>query len=439
MKLYLLSRKLRSVSVFLIINNIAYWTKANIAMDLIPYLPKEQQEALLAGPALAPPPGIIANFDNPPNRNGIAHLTFVICLFFATFSFIVRMYARLVGLRSVKLEDGFTFIAYATYIGYIYCGYRLMVEYGYFIHQWDLHLGDLIEITYILQIGGVLYSVTLPLLKASILLEWTRLFVPQGTRNIFWWLCVILAGVQLSFLVASVFALSFACIPYQRIWDFTVVGKCIKKSELEITSAAIHFASDIVILILPQKVIWSLQMSLKKKLGVSIIFSLGVLACLSAILRLVSTIEYSTSPDVTYAVSAVILWALAEMTCGFIVLGMPTAPKVLLETRLVSRIKSSFRSWTGTNQSESKNIGLSQTSKASSTTKSYQRINDKGVPLRNIKSVDSESTEHLRDFINRPENSIVRTTQVSTTEDYDYGHQVQHDQLQRQHPWRMKE
>ncbi|KAI0442915.1 hypothetical protein F4803DRAFT_517274 [Xylaria telfairii] len=439
MKLYLPFRQLRFVSVIHSIHNPTHCAAANITMDLIPYLPKEQQEALLAGPALAAPSGIVANFDNPPNRNDIAHATFVICLFFATFSFIIRMYARLVGLRPVKLEDGFTFVAYATYIGYIYCCYRLMVEYGYFIHQWDLHLGDLIEITYILQIGGVLYSVSLPLLKASILLEWTRLFVPQGTRNVFWWLCIILAGIQLSFLVASVFALSFSCTPYQRIWDFTIVGKCIKKSELEITSATIHFASDIVILILPQKVIWSLHMSLKKKLGVSVIFSLGVLACLSAILRLVSTIEYSTSPDVTYAVSAVILWALAEMTCGFIVLGMPTAPKVLIEMRLVSRIKSSFRSWTGTNQSDSKNTGLSQASKASSTAKSYQKIDDKEIPLRNLKTLDSESTEQLREFTTRPENSIIRTTQVSTTEDYDYGHQVQHDQLQRQHPWRTKE
>ncbi len=76
------------------------------AMDLIPYLPKEEQELLLAGPALAPPAGIVANFENPPNGNGIAHATFVICLFFATFSFLVRMYARLVGLRSVRVEDG---------------------------------------------------------------------------------------------------------------------------------------------------------------------------------------------------------------------------------------------------------------------------------------------------------------------------------------------
>ncbi|KAJ8132373.1 hypothetical protein O1611_g1251 [Lasiodiplodia mahajangana] len=372
-------------------------------MDVIPYLPKEQQDALLAGPALAAPDGVIPNFDNPPNENAIAQATFVICLFFATFSFLVRMYARLAGLRSVNVEDGFTFVAY------------------------------------ILQIGGILYSVCLPLLKASILLEWTRLFVPRGTRNIFWWLCITLTGIQLSFLVASVFALCFTCVPFRSIYDFTVAGKCIKKSDLEITSASIHFASDIVILILPQKVIWTLQMTLRKKVGVSFIFSLGVLACLAAILRLVSTIEYTSAADVTYKVSAVVLWALAEMTCGFIVLGMPTAPKVLFETRLMSKIKSSFRSWTGTNQTESKGTGLSQTSKSSSTTKSYRKIDDKGMPLRNLKSLDSESTEHLRDIATRPENSIVRTTQLSTTEDYDYERQVQYDQLQRQHPWRTKE
>lgn len=75
-------------------------------MDLIPYLPKEQQDLLLAGPALAPPADVVADFKNPPNSNGIAHAAFVICLFFSTFSFIVRMYARVIGLRSIKIEDG---------------------------------------------------------------------------------------------------------------------------------------------------------------------------------------------------------------------------------------------------------------------------------------------------------------------------------------------
>ncbi|KAI1332328.1 hypothetical protein F5Y16DRAFT_357503 [Xylariaceae sp. FL0255] len=406
-------------------------------MDEIPYLPKAEQQEILASPALSPPSGVTPNFANPPNQDAVAEATFVICLFFATFSFIVRMYARVVGIRPVHVEDVLTFFAYGTFIGYIYCCYWLLHEYGYFIHQWDLLFSDIIQITYILQIGGVLYSVTLPLLKASILLEWTRLFVPKGTRNVFWWLCMVVVAIQLSFLVASVLALCFTCIPYRKIWDFTLAGTCIRKSDLEITSAAIHFASDIVILSIPQRVIWTLQMSFKKKLGVSLIFSLGVLACLSALLRLISTIQYSISADVTYTVSAVILWALAEMTCGFIVLGMPTAPKVLLDTHLGRKIKSSLKSLRSSSAKSSTNGQGMATSKRTITTKLFRKADEPGTPLRMLKSTGTtDSMEQLRKkSIGNPEHSILCTTSLSTSEDYDYEHQEQKAQLQRQHPW----
>lgn len=60
------------------------------------------------------------------------------------------------------------------------------------------------------------------------------------------------------------------------------------------------------------------------------------------------------------------------------------------------------------------------------------------MPLRNLKNLESESTERLSDFGRRPENTIIRTTQVSTTEDYDYARQVQYDQHRLQHPWSAK-
>ncbi|KAI1340367.1 hypothetical protein F5Y15DRAFT_56012 [Xylariaceae sp. FL0016] len=411
-------------------------------MDQIPYLPKAQQDFVLAQPALAPPAGVISKFDNPPNRNGLAQAVLAVCLTLATFSFAIRMYARVVGLRKVKFEDFLTLGAYGTYIGFIYCCYRFMAEYGFFIHQWDVRVRDLIEISYILFIGGVFYSIALPFLKAAILLEWTQLFVPQGTRNAFWWCCISLTTIQLAFAVASVFALCFQCIPYQKIWDITLPGHCLVKSKVEITSAAIHLVSDLIILVLPQSVIWSLQMSLKQRLGVSIIFSLGVLACVSAAFRLTVTIRYSTADDVIYSVASVILWALAEMTCGFIVIGMPTAPKILVETGLVTRLRASYKSWTGRSSSTAKTPSdlskLSQTSKSTNPNSSYHKLEEGGVPLQNIKPSTSESTEYLHDHDNNREKGITRTTQLSTREDYDYEGTVEHDQFERQHPWRTR-
>lgn len=73
--------------------------------DPIPYLPKDQQEALLNGAALAPPAGITSNFDNPPNNNGLAHGVIAACVAVATICILIRAYARLVLFKGVKLED----------------------------------------------------------------------------------------------------------------------------------------------------------------------------------------------------------------------------------------------------------------------------------------------------------------------------------------------
>ncbi|ORY58510.1 uncharacterized protein BCR38DRAFT_73957 [Pseudomassariella vexata] len=337
-----------------------------------------------------------------------------------------------------------------TYIGFIYCCYDLMATSGYFIHQWDIRLGDLIGISYILHIGGVFYSVTLPLLKAAILLEWVHIFVPMRTRNAFWWICHAVVVVQLMLLVASVLALCFTCIPYEKIWDFTIPGKCLDKSKVEISSASIHLASDAIILCLPQRVIWGLNMPIKRRLGVSVIFSLGVLACTSAAFRLAVTVSYSTANDAIYSVASVILWALAEMTCGFMVICLPTAPKLLVETGTLARLKAALRSWTsmriGSGASSKKShTNPGQSSSRVSMPKSpgpgtlYQKIDEDGVPLAKLdrSGSASESTEGLREYPNRPVATIVRTTQFVTREDHvdDVGG---NDDFHRQHPWHDK-
>lgn len=50
-------------------------------------------------------------------------------------------------------------------------------------------------------------------------------------------------------------------------------GRCLDVKALNVAAASFHTASDISILIVPQKVIWNLQLSLKKNLGYSTIFS----------------------------------------------------------------------------------------------------------------------------------------------------------------------
>lgn len=69
-------------------------------------LTPEQLEALLNGPALAPPDGVIPNFDNPPNQTYIGAAVVPICLAATTIAVLLRVYARIFCVKKVGLPDG---------------------------------------------------------------------------------------------------------------------------------------------------------------------------------------------------------------------------------------------------------------------------------------------------------------------------------------------
>ncbi len=116
------------------------------------------------------------------------------------------------------------------------------------------------------------------ILKAAILLEWIRIFVPPGTRNLFFWTSTILIGLHTTFYIAWVITENLSCIPHRRIWDLTIPhGKCIDVRLIYLPVAAINLFADIIILLLPQRTIWTLHMTIKKKIGVALVFAIGIL------------------------------------------------------------------------------------------------------------------------------------------------------------------
>lgn len=54
-------------------------------------------------------------------------------------------------------------------------------------------------------------------------------------------------------------------------------AKCIDLTTLQKLSASVHLITDVVIFLLPQKVIFDLNMSIQKRLGLAVVFSLGLL------------------------------------------------------------------------------------------------------------------------------------------------------------------
>lgn len=115
----------------------------------------------------------------------------------------------------------------------------------------------------------VLYELTVIGLKVSILTEWIHMFVPRGTRNTFYWTSTAIMTFNMLYYSASILSISLVCDPRARL--------CHKSSIIFIISAVVNVVSDIVIIVLPIKTIWRLQLSSRKRLSISFVFSLGIL------------------------------------------------------------------------------------------------------------------------------------------------------------------
>jgi hypothetical protein len=113
--------------------------------------------------------------------------------------------------------------------------------------------------------------------KSAIILEWIHIFVPMRTRNAFSWTGHILIAVTVAFYVAFLVTTQFYCSPREKIWHTWLPGTCLNRRLIDSSSALFNAVLDFVIFILPQRVIWSLNISTSKKLGVSLIFSIGLL------------------------------------------------------------------------------------------------------------------------------------------------------------------
>lgn len=66
-------------------------------------------------------------------------------------------------------------------------------------------------------------------------------------------------------------------MPHRAIWDKTMPDKYINARDIELVGGIVNAIIHIILLLLPQKVIWSLDMARHRKTGVSLVFMVGIL------------------------------------------------------------------------------------------------------------------------------------------------------------------
>ena len=120
----------------------------------------------------------------------------------------------------------------------------------------------------------VVYAPTILAAKLAILYIYRRVFVPRRW-GIFDWTLRIFMAILILFYLATFLVKIWECNPRERIWDRSIPGKCVNVSSLLNTSGLFNTLTDIIILLIPVKSVWNLNMTTKRKVGVVAAFTVG--------------------------------------------------------------------------------------------------------------------------------------------------------------------
>lgn len=119
----------------------------------------------------------------------------------------------------------------------------------------------------------LIYASTIVTIKFSVLAFYRRVFATPDFRLI----SSAVAGLVAAWWIAVVLVSIFSCKPIYGFWDKTVHPDCINSKTFFIGNAVPNIATDIIILVLPIRMIWRLNTTRPQKISLSIIFLLGSL------------------------------------------------------------------------------------------------------------------------------------------------------------------
>ncbi|RAL13350.1 uncharacterized protein BO97DRAFT_423558 [Aspergillus homomorphus CBS 101889] len=300
--------------------------------------------AIPSGPAASLPPGIGLERSESGSLLIAGRAIVLVLSIVSTIFVAIRVYTKIFIVRRMRKSDYAMIFAWALVMGFmapvwLYNDASPGVEY--------ITLNDMLQALYYYIVGATISSICCFFVKLSILLQLVEIFA--RTRDWFYWTCYGLVAANFVFYTVGA-CLMLACRLTPGRWQsFLLTGQCMNARMMNVINSSINAASDLIILALPQFRIWRLQMPLRKKIGVSAIFLLGLFACACAILRLAyGIILLSETSNRVYWLAGV--WVVPELTAGIIAGCLPSFAKYvrhILSTGRATQLGSSFRHlWT---------------------------------------------------------------------------------------------
>ncbi|KAJ3515198.1 hypothetical protein NM208_g14993 [Fusarium decemcellulare] len=273
---------------------------------------------------------------------------------------------------------------------------------------WTLTPEKITKFGMFFHVMAALYFAQITLLKLSLMFFYLRIFPTAGVRKLLWGTVIFNVVVGLVF----VFVAIFQCQPvsyFWEKWDGEHEGHCMDINAITWSNAAISIALDFWMLAVPLFQLKALNLDWKKKIGVGMMFSVGLFVTIVSILRLSSVVKFgSDALNPTWDYTEVSKWSTIEINVGIICACMPSLrillvrlfPKILGTSRRYYNYGSNNPTGGNTNKSRSRPMGTNATSQVD---RSHGRVDSKGITCQRTYEVafgDNDETHlvHMKDL-----------------------------------------
>ncbi|KAH7353624.1 integral membrane protein [Plectosphaerella cucumerina] len=263
----------------------------------------------------------------------------------AFLAYIMRIVSKIVT-HSLDFEELIISTAVGLTIVPIVC-VKYMVDLGFGKHLWDLEDGALLKGLRLFYIAEVVYIVVLALTKASIIWMYIHIFRTSKTfRN---WSHGVLALLALSTLIITPLTI-FSCRPLRFFWNKDIRGgTCLDVNALAYAHSGMAIVFDVIIITMPIGMLWRLNMALRRKLLIGVMFAIGGFGLIATVLRLQTLLVFGNSLDPTFDYVPVLLWTTAELAAGIVCTCLPAIRKLLEKPmrRLIDSTRSHRQNHSG--------------------------------------------------------------------------------------------
>ncbi|KAL1981889.1 hypothetical protein VTN96DRAFT_2018 [Rasamsonia emersonii] len=254
-----------------------------------------------------------------------------------------RLYTRIHIIHRIESND--LMVIAALVFSFVFMGLFIAeAKYGMGKHMADIPPKILTKQMKAFWLTIPFYNAAVICAKASILLQYFRVFPTKRMRIACWAMLFVLASYG-TWAVVSAF---LNCIPVSKFWAPETPGYCLSMKGLWFSNASMHITTDLAILILPIPALSTLDLPKRQKIALMGIFAVGGFVCITSIIRLVSLKVIADSSDPTYDNVGAATWSSIECNTGIICACLPTLRP------LISRILPRFLSSLSGSRSQSK-------------------------------------------------------------------------------------